>query len=131
MAYPNFNIRPLLLSEIDDFVTANIKAGFISSACDSIAFFKNAIIMAEYVGIFEEKKEIKGGIMVFRRWSDAVWVTNIFVDPSVQNQGVSTVLYKHILQYCASKKIKWSFCNPVNKRVNLLYQRWGILPINS
>ena len=125
----SFKIRALLPSEIEHFVKANIRSGFISSYSESIAYFKKAISLAEHIGIVEVEKEIKGGIMLFRRWHDAIWATNIFVDSSVQSQGASTALYRYVLSYC-SKRAQWAFCSPI-ERITSLHQRWGILPINS
>lgn len=129
MLYNNFKVRPLLPSEIDNFIRANIKSGLLSSNSDDIVCFKRAISLAEHIGIVEEAKEIKGSIMLFRRWYNAIWATNISVDPSIQSQGASTAIYKYALPYCGNK-VQWVFCNPID-RITSLHQRWGILPINT
>lgn len=129
MLYNNFKIRSLLPAEIDNFTRANIKSGFIASAPNDIALFKKAISLAEHIGIVEAEKEIKGGIMLFRRWHNAIWATNISVDPAMQSQGASAALYKYALHYCANR-VQWAFCNPIAS-ITSLHQRWGILPINA
>jgi hypothetical protein len=130
MTKSSFKIRPLLHPDVIAFVEANIEAGFLQSEADQIESFKEAITAAEHIGVVEIERCIKGGIMIFRRWQDAIWVTNIFVERNTQHMGISTALYKYVLEYCSSRKIKWLFCN-ASDRISSLYQRWGGIPINS
>lgn len=129
MQYQGFTVRPLLLSEIDHFIDANVQAGFLSSNPQDIACFKKAISLAKHIAILEVDKSIKGGIMLFQRWHNAIWATNIFADPSMQSQGASTALYRYVLYYC-SNSIPWAFCNPID-RITALHARWGIVSVNS
>ncbi len=50
---------------------------------------------------------------------------------SIQSQGASTAMYKHILDYCCSNGIKWFFGNPISARACLLFERWGMMLINK
>ncbi|WP_342265127.1 GNAT family N-acetyltransferase [Cardinium endosymbiont of Philonthus spinipes] len=129
MEYQGFIVRPLLRSEIDHFIDANIQARFLSCNLQDIACFKQAIAVAKHIAILEIANSIKGGIMLFQRWHNAMWATNIFVDPAIQSQGASTALYKYALDYCANR-VPWGFCNPID-RITSLHARWGIVSINS
>jgi len=114
MKSENFIVRQLREDEINNFVAINAQAGFCTQNSCSMP---KIISLAEYNIVIENNKKIVGCVMVFKRWEDALWATNIYVDPSMKEYSLSTLLYRSVLKYAFEKNFKWVFCNPANRRV--------------
>jgi hypothetical protein len=81
MSNNKFIINSISLSEVDEFVKFNVEIGFISPY--EYNTFKECISCALKVFVLRTEDGMKGGVMIHKRWKDAVWVTNIFVHHSI------------------------------------------------